>query len=142
MREADLISRTIRIATLSAAMLILGAPACDSPTGVCTLIGCSSGLLVRLNALPTGPFQVDVFAGAPDVSPSYRYECVPGPSGCLQEIFFSGLVARHAFIRVTTDDGTALHEILDLHYETHRPNGPRCEPTCRTAETTVSIPTA
>lgn len=107
---------------------------------VCTLIGCQSGLLVRLNTLPAGAFRVDVFAQAPDQSPAYVYECTPGPTPCQQAIFFPGLVAPHPFIRVTTTQGTVLHEITDLVYETSRPNGRTCGPECRTAETTVAVP--
>jgi hypothetical protein len=132
--------RALRRLVLALPVFAFGAPACDSVTGVCTQIGCDSGLWVRLDALPAGAFSVDVYAVTPNASPSYRYECSPGPLACLQEIFFTDFVGDRPYIRVTTTVGTVLYEIPTLSYETFRPNGPRCDPECRTAETTVTIP--
>jgi hypothetical protein len=120
--------------------LLVSAPACESPLGACTTRGCSSGLLVRLNEAPTSAFRVEVFAGAPDESPSYVYECTPGANACLQDVFFTGLIATHPFIRVTTAQGTVLHEVPNVVYESYRPNGPGCGDVCHTAETSVALP--
>lgn len=130
----------LRRLIIAVPLFAFGAPACDSVTGVCTLMGCDSGLFVRLNAVPTEAFSVEVFARAPDESPGYRYECTPGPLGCQHPIFFSGFIADRAYIRVTTTDGSILHDVRPLRYESFRPNGPRCEPLCQTAEASVSIP--
>jgi hypothetical protein len=128
---------------LAVALALVAGTSCESPLVTnCTDIGCESGLWVNLDALPTGAFRVEVFANSPDVSPSYVYECTPGPAACRQRIFFEGLVVTRPFIRVTTDVGSVLHEIQGLEYETHRPNGPRCPPECRTAETDIPIPVA
>lgn len=133
---------TLRRLVLALPVFAFGAPACDSITGVCTQIGCDSGLMVRLDALPTGAFTVDVYSGTPNASPSYRYECTPGALPCLQDIFFADFLGVDPFIRVTTTNGSVLTQVTGLNYESYRPNGPNCPPDCRRALTTVTIPTS
>lgn len=53
------------IGILVAAVFAFGAPACDSITGVCSEIGCDSGRMVRLDALPEGACSVDVSPRSP-----------------------------------------------------------------------------
>lgn len=125
---------------LAIAGLLLAAPGCEPPTLACTQIGCSSGLIVHLGALPVGAFRVEVFANAPGQQPVYAYECDPGADQCTKDVFFPGLIVDHPFVRVTTGLGTVTREILDIRYGSHRPNGPRCGPECRTAELSVAIP--
>lgn len=134
--------RKLRRLVLALPVFAFGAPACDSITGVCTQIGCDSGFLVRLDALPTGAFTVDVYANSPNESPSYRYECAPGALPCLQNVFFADFLGENPHIRVTTTEGSVLTQVYGLNYESYRPNGPNCPPDCRRAETTVAIPTS
>jgi hypothetical protein len=105
----------------------------------CTLIGCNSGLTVHLNAKPAGTFKVEVFAQSPNQQPVYVYECSNAAS-CPQDIFYSGLIVSHAYVRVTTSTGTKTVEIPAVNYVTSRPNGPGCDPECRQATVNVDIP--
>jgi hypothetical protein len=134
--------RKLRRLILALPVFAFGAPACDSVTGVCTLIGCDSGLTVRLDALPTGAFTVDVYANSPNESPSYRYECTPGEFSCPQDVFFTDFLAEDPYIRVTTTDGSVLTQVFGLTYTSSRPNGRNCPPICRNTSTTVAIPSA
>ena len=133
-------------ATLSAILAGLGlftATACgvNGPRDgkECTLIGCNSGLTVHLNAKPTGTYKVEVFALSPNQQPVYVYECSVA-SSCQQDIFFSGLIVSHPFVRITTSIGTKTVEIPSVNYVTSRPNGPGCDPECRQATVNVDIP--
>lgn len=122
-------------------LFALGTPACDSPTGVCTLRGCDSGLVVQLSALPAGPFSVEVFAVSPNQLPSYRYEC-DGTSPCEERVLFSGLQVSSAYVQVTTPAGAALQHFPQLRYETIYPNGRRCGGACQSATVAMEIPAA
>ena len=125
--------------------LLAVAAACGifGPRGdkVCTLIGCDSGLTVHLNTKPAGTYRVEVFARGPDQQPAYVYDCSTAGI-CQQDIFFSGLIVDHPFIRVTTTVGTKLVEITTVTYVSSYPNGPDCGPPCRNATVNVDIPTA
>ena len=105
----------------------------------CTLIGCTDGITVRLTALPTGPYRVEILVGSGPGGPSYAYDCAGG-SACLQDIFFPELVLNSIIVRVTTPLGTRDTEIANPVYETSRPNGPDCPPLCRQASVTAQLP--
>ncbi len=125
-------------------LLALGAlpsaTACDSADGPCTLLGCTSGILVHLETAPVGDFTVELSTVGPDQPPVLTGACPVGPAGCATDRIFPGVTATHVWVRVTTTGGTVLHEIDSVMYEEHRLNGPRCGVTCRTAEVTVGLP--
>ena len=106
---------------------------------VCTDIGCSSGLTVRLASKPVGTYKVEVFAAAPDQQPVSVYECTTVAS-CQQNVFFPSFVPTHPYVRVTSAAGTRLTEITQVIYQSTYPNGRDCPDECRNASVDVSIP--
>jgi hypothetical protein len=116
----------------------LSSIACSGVTTVCTLIGCESGITVHLASLPSGPFRVDVKPrGAGDVA--YVFECSDAMH-CRQDIFFAGLITDYVVVTVHVGAATRDTEVVQVQYTSHRPNGPNCEPDCRTATVTAQIP--
>ena len=109
---------------------------CDLPFGSekCTLIGCSSGLEIVLDAPPSIPYRVEVYV---DGQARYVYRC-DTPTSC-RSAFFSEFTPASVHVEVITADG-----IQRVHaspqYTVSRPNGEDCEPLCRTA--VVRIPAA
>jgi hypothetical protein len=126
-----------RIAHQLAILVSVFACSIFNPIEACTLIGCTSGLSVQLNPLPSGTFRVEVSVGgfgAPNQS-LYTFDCNASP--CPVNVFFPGLVINHGFVRVTTSAGAKVTEIHPI-YESHRPNGADCPPDCRQATIAVS----
>lgn len=105
---------------------------------VCTLIGCESGTTVHLPTLPPSPFRIEVRSpGEDDVA--YVYEC-GATTRCRQDVFFPNLIADHLFVVVSAAGRSRETEIIQIGYASSRPNGPHCEPDCRTAVITAQIP--
>lgn len=134
-----MIRRFLRHACLLGAALLPATSACDSPTVVCTNIGCFSGLLLSLDELPAGDFTVDVHPTTLE-GPAFTATCEGGIGECQQEIFFHGINATRVYVEITTSLGSVLHEVLNIDYEPRRLNGPRCGVTCRVGELRVTIP--
>lgn len=111
---------------------------CSSITGVCTLIGCESGLVVLLERRPEGAFRVELWHSGSPGEPRYVRECTP-VAPCGDRIFFSGYTGTQAQVTVTTATDTVTTAVRP-EYETTRPNGPRCEPECRLATVQVQAP--
>ena len=122
-----------------AGCLALMAAACTSATQeqACTLIGCSDGLVVRVEGAPDGMTTIEL--KRPFRSPVVL-TCT-GPDHCAGGIQFEDLTPAHAIITVTSGDKVKSVE-TDLEYTKHRPNGPGCEPECRQATVTVILPQA
>lgn len=117
------------------------ATGCDSPTEVCTLIGCLSGLTVELNSLPVGAFTVEVLPDAPIANPpTYRVECPGVSEPCSSSILFPDLFPARVRVRVTTSLGSVTHPATNVSYNTTYPNGRQCSPACRRATIAVDIP--
>jgi hypothetical protein len=112
--------------------------ACSGLTTVCTLLGCESGVTVHLASLPGGPFRVEVRPrGAGDAV--YVFECNVGAS-CRQVVFFAGLITDYLVVTVKVAGAVRDTEITQVTYVSHRPNGPNCEPDCRTASVIAQVP--
>ncbi len=127
--------------TITLLAVVVATAACDSPTEVCTLVGCDSGLTVQLSGLPVGAFTVEVFPESPALDPPvYRYECTPGPQPCSTRVLFPGLYVEQPYVRVTSALGTVTHHEPDVTYQTSYPNGRQCGPECRSATVSVGIP--
>ena len=108
---------------------------CNGISGACTLIGCDSGLVVLLAQAPTGPYRIEVFSR--EDAPHYAFDCaVPGQCG---DVRFVDYTPESVTIRVTTSAGTR-EQTAQPKYSVYRPNGPNCEPTCRSAAVTVALP--
>ena len=112
--------------------------ACSSITIGCTKIGCESGTTVHLASLPSGPFRIELRAGPP-TGVAYVFECTDTAS-CRQDVFFPGMIADHFWVTVRAGAATRTTEIITVTYTVTRPNGPNCEPECRTALVTAQIP--
>lgn len=98
-------------------------------TGVCTEIGCESGIEVILESPPTGAYRVEASVGGS--VPKYVYECT-SEAGCAERIFFPEFTPYRVFIEVTDATGTERYEAVPVYTE-RQPNGPECPPLCRNA---------
>jgi hypothetical protein len=96
----------------------------------CTLVGCTNGLRVTLTDPPAEPYRVDATAGTDTRSQN----CAMGVP-CL--IHFLSFRPARVTINVVAASGTATYDVITLQ-STSQPNGPRCAPTCTTANVTVS----
>jgi hypothetical protein len=108
---------------------------CSGITGLCTLVGCDSGLGVVFTQAPTVPYRVEVFSR--EDAPHYVFDCA-NPSQC-DDARFIDYTPALVTIRVTTAAGTR-EQTVRPEYDIDRPNGPNCEPTCKWATVTVALP--
>ncbi|HEY7769399.1 hypothetical protein [Longimicrobium sp.] len=107
--------------------------ACN-PVGVCTVIGCFDGLIVRFASQPTGAFRVEAIV--PGEAAPHVFDC---PSGTCVPVMFENVMASRVTIRVTTAAGTRSQEFTPK-YEAEYPNGRRCGAACRNATVTMQFP--
>ena len=133
---------TRRSGTLLAAVLALSAAACSSVVGsgdtVCTRMGCSSGLTVRIDAAPPpGAYRVELLP-AGEAGPRYVVEC-PDASRCAGGATFPGFTGDYVVVRVTTARGVLTREVRPTYTES-RPNGADCPPVCQQATVAVPLP--
>lgn len=114
---------------------------CSEPNalGACTLIGCSSGVIVRLATLPTTTFRVELTPNGGNYGTTYAFDCTRA-GGCPQDIMFPDIITESARVTVTTPIGSRTTELPSVTYESVRPNGARCGPECRQAKITAQIP--
>ncbi len=56
-------------------------------------------------------------------------------------VFFEGLVAERATVRITTTQGTRAVEFREMAYTDVYPNGRECTPRCSQASVAVELPT-
>lgn len=102
----------------------------------CTLIGCSDSLEIHLSGRPTPPFRMEVqIPGAPEVR---VFEC-PVAGVCPSTFHIDRVNPERVRITITTAAGVTLFDAEPV-YATVRPNGPRCEPTCRVGRVTLTLP--
>ena len=113
------------IARLLALVSTVLASGCNSLTGVCTQIGCTSGIEVQLEEEPPVPYRIEADAGGGTAR--YVYEC-DQTAGC-PPIFFAEFTPDWVIFEVIVAEDTTWYEVRPT-YTKHQPNGPRCEPTC------------
>lgn len=102
---------------------------------VCTQIGCGAGLTVLFSTVPVGDVHVEAL---PEGETTPRtFDCTG--SACSPGARFLDFSPDHVVVTVTTDAGSKQFD-LRPQYQTSRPNGPRCEPVCRSAQVTVTLP--
>ena len=101
----------------------------------CTEIGCAGGLTVLFATTPQGDVHVEALAEG-ETTPR-TFDCTG--SGCSAGARFLNFSPAHVVVTVTTDAGSQQFD-LRPQYQTSRPNGPRCEPVCRSAQITVTLP--
>jgi hypothetical protein len=125
-------------AALGAALAAAGCSGSSAPGGarMCTEIGCSNGLLVRLAGTPAGPVRVEILGDGG--AARHVYECGK-PVECADGVFFAELASGDVRVRVTSAAGTLTHAARPAYVLT-RPNGPDCPPVCRQATLTVPLP--
>lgn len=122
---------------------LLAATACaqssDSPNEstpegerVCTLIGCESGLDVRVEGIGNESFTVRAEGDGRTESATCRRD-----QGCSGTVFLRDFTAATATISVSHGTGTFTHTVRP-DYGTLQPNGPDCPPTCTRAQVIVS----
>jgi hypothetical protein len=106
----------------------------------CTLIGCDSGVSVRLSSQPVGAIKIEVFEGPPTSNiVAYVYECV---ANCLKEVKFRGFTPDHPYVRITYGGVTQVTDVPSVTYTISRPNGPKCGPECKQGTVDVPLPSA
>jgi hypothetical protein len=114
--------------------LVLATTVCDdardeatSPE-VCTLIGCSSGLVVELagNVPETCAVQVSATTWEPRF-----FDCSDMvPEDAVLSLFLTDFSPGEVAVGIQWD-GNLVVETFDPAYVVHQPNGPGCPPTCR-----------
>lgn len=119
-------------ATLALLSALLSACGTSEP---CTLIGCESGLIVRVSGLPDGEATIALQVAGQE--PVIR-KCQSTATCELPGVQFTDQTPASATILVTSGDFSKSFVVTDLDYEDHRPNGPGCPPVCRTAVVTFS----
>ena len=105
----------------------------------CTLMGCTSGVVVHLATMPKTTFRVELIPAGGRYGTTYVFDCTES-GHCPQDLLFPAIVTESARVRVTTPTGSRETGIPSLVYESFTPNGPRCGPECRQARVTVPIP--
>lgn len=119
---------------LAIAALAITLSSCDTPERyeVCTLIGCESALRVVLTAPPASPYRVEAYP--PGSAVRQVRECTTGGT-C--EIKFVGFTPAQVTVEIITTADTVRRDATPT-YQVSRPNGPMCDPECRTATVTLS----
>ena len=101
--------------------------------GPCTLIGCESGLMVRLDGAPA---PVSLRVHLPDGAVLER-ECLP--EHCARGAFFEGVRAPTVEIDVTVNGNTQTVSV-PLTYRAHYPNGEGCGDPCLVTGVHLKLP--
>jgi len=101
--------------------------------GPCTLIGCESGLMVRLDGAPA---PVSLRVHLPDGTVLER-ECLP--EHCARGAFFAGVRAPTVEIDVTVNGNTQTVSV-PLTYRAHYPNGESCGDPCLVTGVHLKLP--
>jgi hypothetical protein len=119
--------------------LVIGMTACDDPV-ICTLIGCTDGVLVHLRG--ELPSNYTVVVEVPGSADAWVLECTPD-SPCPESIEVPyemlGIPARSPDLMPKTARVTVEAELdtkseeFELAYEPLYPNGQRCPPACHQA---------
>ena len=134
---------------------------CSLASQTCTTIGCRDGTGVRFQTAdgtwPAGSYRIEVTAdgatgacdvrlplpacGTPASSCSGTRAWILGESGCalptdqhaISGINFDGTTPTRIDVAVSRDGRQLAAQSFTPTYATLRPNGPDCDPTCRTA---------
>ena len=105
--------------------LVLLLASCDQSTGVCTLIGCNSGLTINVPAAAPIPYIISLQApGAPELT----LECTT--SLCAHSVFVPDYTPAHVTVTVQWQGGGSATKDVSPAYTISQPNGPNCSPTC------------
>jgi hypothetical protein len=116
----------------TAAFVVVLAGCQEEPQRACTLIGCSSGLQLEMEARPGAPFRIE--AEVPGTSGRYVVRC-DDPQACAR-VFLQDFTPERLRIHVIAEDGGGRWLAEPVYVET-RPNGPGCPPVCRVGRVVV-----
>lgn len=159
---------SLQLARASLPALLLALASCSQagPDGACTEIGCQNGLHLTWDQGPwkPGPYTIEVTLDgtkvtcegklplpACDAGPGFK--CTPGASlrlgesGCALPPEQHGLggididtMPAQVRIVVRRDGVEVGAQEITPKYQESRPNGPQCEPVCRQASATLTLP--
>ncbi len=109
---------------------------CGSSTGprVCTLIGCESGLVVKIGG--SLPDSVTVSVSSPGSSQPWTVRCTTAE--CVQNIFFADFTPTSVHVEVH-GPGVDIARDIEPSYVLFQPNGAACPPTCRIATVQLQV---
>lgn len=116
----------------AAAALTLGCSVFSSE-GACTLIGCHDGLIVRVPGVE-GAASIELREPGRD---PVTLSCEG--AFCGHGVQFEDRTPANATVVVTAGTRVATVDV-EPEYTTSRPNGEGCDPECRQAAVTVSLP--
>lgn len=122
-----------RLPTLALALVV--ATGCAGTDVVCTQIGCDSGLTVKLEGAPQGPWSINVSSQGQ----SFAKDCAAG-GNCGGGLFFEGFTKDLVTVTVARNGTSVTYQNLTPTKAIVQPNGPRCEPTCDQRTVTVAAP--
>ena len=133
-RQVARICGWLRIPFTIGPFLVLAALlACNQGPITCSLIGCGNSLIVVLSGAPIQA-QVTIVATGSDGSTKTR-SCVAVGGSCAVAFDFSPPTVT---LQVSYDSQTTTRTIQPA-YTIQQPNGPNCEPTCRSATVSVAL---
>ncbi len=99
----------------------------------CTLIGCSDGLIVRIDGVAPASYTVAVQSGGKET----LVTCNP-TSPCTGGTFVAGVTSQNVQVEIRLPDRT-VRRAATVTYQETRPNGDDCEPVCRQAIITMKL---
>jgi hypothetical protein len=100
-----------------------GAGACGGGERVCTLVGCESNLIVRIEPPLNEPYRVEVYGGP--ATTRRVVECT-SPSICGGTVAFENLTPPRATFELIVGTDTTRREIANIRYSSTWPNGKGC----------------
>jgi hypothetical protein len=111
----------------------------QKPVVVCTLLGCTNGVVVHLSSHPQTTFRVQLVPHGGTYGTTYVFNCERA-NQCPDDIMFPGIITESASITVTTPAGSRETSVAGLVYTTRYPNGQHCGPECRQVKITAQLP--
>lgn len=113
------------------ALLVPLLAGCRDAGRACTLIGCYDGLSVTVPSAAAVPFRVEAYVA----SGGARYAQTCNAAPCVA--FFPAFLPQTVTIAVITGTDTASRRFAPV-YTVTRPNGPGCDPECRSGSVTFT----
>ena len=131
MAASTQILRSVLQLTTVATLAVLGT---GTGCGVgCTLVGCESGLSVRLSPRPSTPYRAELLL---EDGTRRVWRCDTNNCG---DPFFSDYLKSKAIFDVIVGADTTRAERTQIRYDKSQPNGAKCDPTCYRSEVAVSL---
>ena len=102
---------------------------------VCSLVGCTSELTVRLIGVPQTEYVLEIRSPGSD---PIVFECDP-EAPCESVLRLRDFAPESVEVSIRSDAGSTT-QVFEPDYTEDYPNGPDCEPLCLTATIRVSMP--